>query len=155
LAYYEKYKKDEKELVPLHMPLEKTTHDYQVRYREFHVKIERYDLVNKDGDKISKRELFNDLWERDNKPAIEAIAQGSYPGIMFRLREGYINFYKQDQEKQRTVISLRARKVIRSIHTDSFNKEAVEKLLIEFAMQVHNDWDRIDQEVTRMYKKPK
>ena len=132
--------------------IEKTSRQYQLALKDFSIKLEKYDLIS-GGKKLNKQEVFNRLYGKDN--AIEALKQGSYPGIKFQLRQGYINFYKQDQEKQRTVISLRARKVLRSIHTDSFNKETVEKLLIEFAMQVHNDWEKIDNEVTRMYKKPK
>ena len=134
------------------MPLEKTSRQYQIELREFCIKLERYDLVNQQG-KISKQELFNDLWHRDNKNAIQAISHGSYPGIVFRLREGYVNFHKQDQEKQRSVIALRARKYLRCIHADTFNKESAEKLLIEFGMQVHEQWEGIENEVSKMYKK--
>ena len=133
------------------MPLEHTTRQYQIELREFCIKLERYDLLNEQG-KIAKQELFSNLWHQDNRKAIEAIAQGSYPGIMFQLREGYVNFHKQDQEKQRTVIALRARKHLKTIHSDSFSREAVEKLLIEFGVEIHEGWDAIENTVNQMYK---
>ncbi|MBF0553673.1 MAG: hypothetical protein HQK96_03865 [Nitrospirae bacterium] len=117
------------------------------------MKLEPYDLFS-DEKKLDKNELFNQLWN-SNHQAIESIKSGHYPGIIFKYRQGYINFKEQDQAKQRSVVSLRAKKEMRKVRKEVLSKEEVEELLIKFGMDLHNDADKIELEISRSYHGPK